>query len=232
MKRLLKIGLIALLTFGLFSCDFFDDDDGYSLGDFWIGFGVIHFEGDGGDNKTDFTVEMDNGAKLVPITNYHAWKLDDNDRVLVNYTILGNKQITDDNEEYYVKVNWMSEILYKGIIDITPEIEDSIGNDPIRVEDVWKTRNMLTFELEFYGNVKTHFINLVKQPGELTADDQPVQLELRHNENDDERIYRKTAFVTFDMSAIQIEGQDSVSYVIKGKKYNGEDYSYEGVYRY
>lgn len=228
MKRVLKIGLIALMTFGLFSCDFFDDDDGYSLGDFWVGFGILHLDED--DNS--FTVEMDNGAKLIPVTYYPVCKLDDQDRVLINYTILGDKEITDDEEEYYVKVNSMSEILYKGILDITPAIEDSIGNDPIRVEDVWKTRNMLTFQLEFLGNMKTHYINLVKEPGELTGDDQPVELELRHNERDDDRIYRKTAFVTFDLSAIEIAGQDTVAYVVKGKKYNGDDFSYQGVYRY
>jgi len=230
MKRLLKIGLIALIAFGLNSCDdFFDDDDGYSLGDFWVGFGIIHFND---ESDTNFTVEMDNGAVLIPVTHYHAWKLDNNDRVLINYTILGDKEITDDEEEHYVKVNSMSEVLYKGILDITPAIEDSIGNDPIHVDDIWKTRNMLTFQLGYYGNVKTHFINLVKQPGEITADDQPIQLELRHNENDDERAYSMTAFVTFDLSAIKIAGQDTVAYVVKGKKYNGADFSYQGVYRY
>ena len=106
MKRLLKIGLIALIAFGLNSCDdFFDDDDGYSLGDFWVGFGVIHFND---ENETNFTVEMDNGAVLIPVNHYHAWKLDNDDRVLINYTILGDKEITDDDEEYYVKVNSMS----------------------------------------------------------------------------------------------------------------------------
>lgn len=230
MKRLLKIGLIALIVFGLNGCDdFFDDDDGYSLGDFWVGFGIIHFND---EDETNFTVEMDNGAVLIPVTHYHAWKLDNHDRVLINYTILGDKEITGEEEEYYVKINSMSEVLYKGILDITPAIEDSIGNDPIRVEDIWKTRNMLTLQLGYYGRVKTHFINLVKQPGELTGDDQPIELELRHNENDDDRFYNMTAFVTFDLSAIKIAGQDTVSYVVKGKKYNGEDFSFKGVYRY
>jgi len=230
MKRLLKIGLIVLMAFGISSCDdFFDDDDGYSLDDFWVGFGIIHFNG---DSDTSFTVEMDNGAVLIPVTHYRAWDLDNNDRVLINYTILGDKEVTGEEEEYYVDVNSIKEVLYKGIFDITPAKEDSIGNDPIYVDDVWKTRNMLTFQLGYYGNVKTHFINLVKQPGEITADDQPVQLELRHNENDDERVYSMTAFVTFDLSAIKIAGQDSVSYVVKGKKYSGESFSFNGVYRY
>ncbi|MEL7586114.1 MAG: NigD-like protein [Prolixibacteraceae bacterium] len=231
MKPLVKIGLIVLMAFGISSCDDFfdDDDDGYSLGDFWVGFGILHSNS---QSDTDFTVEMDNGSVLIPINNYRPWDLENSDRVLINYTIVGDKKVTEDEKQYYVKVNSMSEVLYKGIFDITPAKEDSIGNDPIRVEDVWKSKNMLTLQLGFYGNVKKHYINLVKQPGTLTPESQPVQLELRHNENDDERIFNMTAFVTFDLSAIQIAGQDTVSYVVKGKKYNGDDFSFKGVYRY
>lgn len=228
MKRLLKIGLIGLILVGVFGCDFLDDDDGYSLGNFWVGFGFIHLDD---VNETNFNVDMDDGSELIPVNNYHAWNLEDNDRVLINYTILGDAG-TDDQEQYYVRVNSMSDVLYKGILDITPAIEDSIGNDPVHVEDIWKTRNMLTLQLGFYGNMKTHFINLVKQPGGLTGEDQPVELELRHNDNDDQHVYNMTAFVTFDLSAIQISGQDTVAYVVKGKEYNGEAFTFHGVYRY
>ncbi|MGE4585986.1 MAG: NigD-like C-terminal domain-containing protein [Mangrovibacterium sp.] len=226
MKRLLKCGLIGLMALGLFGCDIWDDD-GYSLGDFWVGFGILHME-----SETGFTVEMDNGAVLIPLNGYRVCKMEDLDRVLINYTILGNREFTDDVKAYYVRVNSMSEILYKGILDITPEVEDSIGKDPIRVRDLWKTRNMLTFELEYYGNMKMHYINLVKQPGELSGKDQPVELELRHNENDDRRYYRMIALVTFDLSSIQIPGQDTVSYVVRGTTYKGDDFSFQGVYRY
>ncbi|WP_423127347.1 NigD-like protein [Gaoshiqia sp. Z1-71] len=228
MKQFLRFGLIGLIAISLFSCDL-DDDDHYSLGKFWIGFGLIEPEDNDG---TSFTIKMDNGSELFPVNWSHVHDWEDYDRVLVNYTILGDKLVNDEVKQYYVKVNSLKDILYKGILDITPAIEDSIGNDPIKVEDVWKTNHMLTFELVFYGNVKTHFINLVKEPGELTGDDQPIALELRHNDNGDDPRYRMTAFVTFDMSAIQIEGQDTAAYVITCKDYNNQTFTYEGVYRY
>ena len=226
MKLILKFGIFTLLVVSLSACNF--DDDHYSLGKFWVGFGVVHIE----DNSEYFTLEMDNGAVLYPVNHYHIKRLKDKDRILINYTILGDRVITDDDEEYHVRINSMSKILYKGIFDITPATEDSIGNDPIHVRDLWKTRNMLTLDLGYYGHSKAHFINLVKEPGELTAGDQPIQLELRHNSNNDPQSYRMNAFVTFDLSSLQIAGQDSVSYVIKGKDYKGDDYSYTGVYRY
>ncbi len=229
MKQLLKFSLIGLLTVCLFSCDLDDNDDGYSLGNFWVSFGLVNF--DGGDSN-DFTITLDDGSELFPVNQFYIHDLKDSLRVLVNYTIVGDKHIGDDGEQYYAKINEVSKILFKGILDITPEIEDSIGNDPVHVEDVWKKDNMLTFELKFYGNGSTHFINLVKQPGELTGEDQPVALELRHNDNNDQPVYRMSAYVTFDLSAIKIAGQDSTTFVISGDDYNDESFNYEGVYHY
>ncbi len=226
MKNLLKLSLIALLAICLFSCDL-DDDDSYSLGKFWVGFGLID------DTHEDtFTIKMDDGSVLFPVTSYHSWKsIDDYDRVLVNYTILGDKNVDEENEEYYVKINSLKDILYKGIFEITAETEDSIGNDPIHVNDVWQSNNLLTFELDYYGYNKVHYINLVRPPGVFSVD-VPVQLELRHNNRDDEERYRLSSFVTFDLESLQIAGQDSVQFVVTGDDFDGEDFTYSGVYRY
>ena len=231
MKRIFKFGIFTLLIIGLSACHNWWHDNYWSSSDRpWVGFGVIHVS----DGSNRYTVEMDNGVMLFPgYYNANQFnKLEDKDRVLVNYNIIGNRLITGEKEEYDVRVNKIEKVLYKGILDITPAIEDSIGNDPINVRNIWKIRNMVTFELGYYINSGTHFINLVKQPGEITSEDQPIQLELRHNKNGDKETYHMDAFVTFDLSSLQIAGQDSVAYVINGKNYRGEDYSYKGVYRY
>jgi hypothetical protein len=228
MKKLLKFGLIGLLAISLFSCDLFEDDDDYSMGKYWIGFGIINVE-----SESEYTIKMDDGSELFPTDARYHWDEDeDSTRVLVNFTILDDKLIDDDHEEYYVRVNTVKDILFKGILDITEEIEDSIGNDPIHVKDVWTANNMLTFKLDYYGNGLIHYVNLVKEPGEITADDQPVQLELRHNDRDDSPNYHMSAFVTFNLSSLQIAGQDSVTFQVTGKDYQGETFEYDGVYRY
>ena len=228
MKTLLKIGIITFLAFGMFACDL-DDDDSYSLGKFWVGFGLIENEDSDGDG---FTIKMDDGSVLYPVSAYYYLNhADEYDRVLVNYTIIGDKRIDDEHEEYYVKINSLKDILYKDIFEITAETEDSIGNDPIHVNEVWQSNNLLTFELDYYGYNKVHYINLVRPPGVLSVD-VPVHLELRHNDRDDEQNYWLSALVTFNLESLQIAGQDSVQFIVTGDDFEGEEFTYSGVYRY
>lgn len=225
MKKMLRFCLVGLLAISVFSCDLFDDDES---GKYWIGFGVIDVK-----SASEYTIKMDDGSELFPRDSRYHWDEDeDSTRVLVNFTIVEDKKVDNNTEEYYVRVNSVKTILFKGILDITEEIEDSIGNDPIHVRDVWTVNNMLTFKLDYYGNGMVHYVNLVKQPGEITADDEPIQLELRHNNRDDAPNYRMSAFVTFDLSTLQIAGKDSVKFKVTGKDYAGNNFKYDGVYRY
>ena len=228
MKTIKFLLLITFTTFFLGSCDF--DDDGYSLSNMWVGFGLTDNVSETGNS---FTIQMDDGSVLYPVANQVPWfEIEEDQRLLVNFTILGNKNISDDNKEYYVRINSLKEILYKGIFDITPETEDSIGNDPIHVKDAWLTGNMLTFELNYYGNSQIHFINLVKQPGELTADDEPIELEIRHNNRNDAPYVQMTAFVTFKLDAIKIAGKNSVSFKVTGVDFDNRTYEDSGVFEY
>lgn len=219
--------MIAAVFSFLPGCDL--DDGEYSLRDAWIGFGLIHKDSD----AESFTIEMDDGEVLYPVTNVEPWnELKNNDRVLTNFTILDNKQNPEHNEFYYVEINSLRKILYKGILDITPAIEDSIGNDKILVKDKWIKKNMLNFELKYRGGSKTHFINLVKQPGTINPDNEPVVLELRHNANGDTEGIPLSAFVTFDLSALKIQGKNSTQFKVIAKGIDGNDFEYIGEYKY
>ena len=221
------IGSLLILTGCL-------DDDGYSVGNQWIGFGVIQ-------NVNNLKVKMDNGDLLKPVsynnTAYYNFEtrdgLDVGDRVFLNFTILDDS--VDDSTEvttYFVTLNSLEEVLLKQIMDITPEKEDSIGNDPIIVKDTWIANNMLNFKLKYWGSYETHFINLVKQPGVLTADDQPIQLELRHNNNNDDEAIPYTAYVSFHLDSLMVNGLDSVRFDVTCEDYDGEPFLYEGTYVY
>jgi hypothetical protein len=228
MKKLIFLVLVGSL-FGLMSgCDM-DDDDGYSLNDAWVGFGLVNKDA----ASETFTIAMDDGEVLYPATNLSMVNdVFNNERVLVNFTVLGNKENPDHNEYYYVRINSLRKILYKGIFDITPAKEDSIGNDPIQVEDKWIKNNILNFELKYWGGYKTHFINLVKQPGAINTGNGPVVLELRHNTNDDMEDYPLSAFVSFDLSALKIPGKNSTAFKIIAKGFDGKDFEYTGEYKY
>ncbi|HZL08862.1 MAG TPA: NigD-like C-terminal domain-containing protein [Prolixibacteraceae bacterium] len=227
MKKLVFILAMGALFSFLPGCDL--DDDGYSLNDAWVGFGLVN---KATDSET-FTILMDDGEVLYPLAN-SGWshEVENNERVLTNFTILGNKDNPEHNEEYYVKINSLRKILYKGILDITPEIEDSIGNDPIRVKDKWIKNDMLNFELQYWGGNEIHYINLVKQPGVIDPENGPVVLELRHNTNDDTDRIPLSAIVTFDLSALQVEGKTSTQFKVIAKGFDGNDFEYTGEYKY
>lgn len=225
--RKLIFFLMLGITLGFLSgCDFLDDDDSNSLQDVWAGFGLIQK-----DSASDsFSIELDNGAILIP-SNASYWNEDvhDNQRVLANFTILDDEENADIAKQYNVRINSLRNILYKGILDITPAIEDSIGNDPIYVKDHWIKDNMLNFELQYLGGSKIHYINLVKQPNATT---EPIVLELRHNNNDDLDRINMSAVVTFDLSSLKVAGKDSVTFKVVAKGYDDYNFEYTGVYKY
>lgn len=228
MMKKISFGILAGFLLMFTGC--LNDDEGYSLSDVWIGIGTVQ-------KATDetVTVKLDNNDVLVPVvSNYPLWELENFEngkRVMVNYTILDE----DENSSlprFFVKINSVKDVLTKGIIDITPENQDSIGNDPIVVQECWMTDSLLNFQLKYRGRYKVHFINLVKQPGTLTADSQPVELELRHNANDDDEAIPFTAFVSFKLKNLQVAGLDSVSFRVTSSDYKGEEFEYEGIYKY
>lgn len=227
MKKIV-FGLLVAMVFGFMSCN---DDDGYSLNDMWLGFGVLT-----GEEPGTYNIIMDNKDVLVPVSSsYPGWQsqFDSGDRVLVNYTVL-DEDLNDDGSVkfYYVKMNDIDDILMKGIMDITKENADSIGNDPIIVENYWMTDSLLSFKLKYWGFNGTHYLNLVKQPGDITADDQPIELELRHNANDDEQSIPYTAYVSFSLNSLRINELDSVQFKFSSTDYDGTTRSNEEVFNY
>lgn len=234
MKKII-FGLLVGFLFVFTGCL---DDDGYSLGDAWVGFGVV-------ESTDTFKILLDDGEILYPVAfgGYVPWndnynsgnshKVEAGDRLMLNFTILDDK-LNDAGEvtAYYVKVNSAKKVLTKGVLDITEANKDSIGNDPIIVQDTWMANGLLNFQLKYWGRNQTHFINLVKQPGELTAEGQPFQLELRHNKNGDSEDIPFTAYVSFRLDSLQIAGLDSVRFKITSKDYDGKPFEYNGVYKY
>lgn len=211
-----------------------NDDDGYSLSDQWLGFGVLQKSDAASPSETPIIV-MDNKDVLIPIaSNYPTGWLDryeHGERILVNYTIL-DEVLESSTPRFYVKINQIEDILMKGVMDITPENEDSIGNDAIIVQDYWMTDSLLNFKLKYWGYNKVHFLNLVKQPGEISLENQPVELELRHNANNDDEAILYTAYVSFSLNSLRIAESDSIQFVFTSTDYKGKELSEEGIFNY
>jgi hypothetical protein len=227
MQKLLFLLMIIMMSGLLTSCD--SDDDNCSPGDVWVGLGLIQKDAGSGS----FTIAMDDGEILYPAAADTIWhNLKNHDRVLTNFAILGNKENPNHDEQYYVQIYSLRKILYKGILDINPAIEDSIGNDAISVKDHWLKSGMLNFELQYFGGSKVHYINLVKKPGVINAENGPVILELRHKTNADTEQFPLSAIVTFDMNSLKVAGKTSTPYKIIAKGFDGHDFEFSGEYKY
>jgi hypothetical protein len=234
--------LIILSGFLFIVTGCLNDEDGYSLNKMWVGFGMVEQVG---SDPVEYRITMDNGDVLVPVASgyYRPWyymgtndpqsRLKTGDRILINYTVIGDDSDEGEEiEEYYIKVNSVKKVLLKGILDITAENQDSIGNDPIIVKEAWVRGNLLNFEIKYWGRYEVHYINLVKQPGELTSANQPIELELRHNANGDLEDIPFAAYVSFNLDTLQIQGLDSVQFRVTATDYEGDLYEFEGTYNY
>jgi hypothetical protein len=74
----------------------------------------------------------------------------------------------------------------------------------------------------FIGGNETHYLNLVGFPDEPIND--TINLEIRHNNKDDNGSTYYNGFVNFDLSSLQQEGVDSVVLRIKAKEYDNRQY--------
>jgi hypothetical protein len=226
----IKPGLLFSLIFFVYSlfitsCN--SNDDYYSLDDIWISMGII----DKTDGGTGYEIFIDNGDTLVPATSFLPnFPIRDNQRVMVNYTILD--EAGQSNHRFWVKINNLYDVLFKDIVELTSSNNDSIGNDPVQINDIWISKDFLNVEFRYLGGEKIHFINLSRPEGKVSELPQPVKLELRHNAHHDSLKYNLFGIVTFNLKELKIQEQDSVNILVKSIDYKGDEHTFNGTYYY
>jgi len=226
MKRVFKQITVFLFSTLLLTACF--NDDGYSLDKYWIDIATV----ENPQERSEFFLRLDDSVLLwTAASNFSYYKPNDGQRVIANYTILSDKRGTG-MYDYDIKLNNVYEVLTKGIFEITPEKQDSIGNDPVRVTEMWIGSKFLNVEFYYFGHSKIHFINLVSDTAK-TYTDEKIHLEFRHNANNDPELYKRWGIVSFDISSLQTNAADSVNLVIHVNKPNQEeDELFELTYHY
>jgi hypothetical protein len=196
------------------------DDDGYSLGKYWINIATIESQESG-----SHYFRLDDGTTLWPAAGYYlGHNLEDGQRTLLNYTILSDSL---DGFAHYVKVNGIDPILTKKIAKNKNEENDSIyGTDPVSTQEIWIGNGYLNvwFIANFGGHQK-HFVNLLQ-----TNEEDPYELEFRHNAYDDPPVAASQGIVCFDLSGLPDTNGETVKLTIrihtfKGDKTIGLDYN-------
>lgn len=223
-----KIKFISIVIWGIFSLLAFlscDDDDSYSLGDYWISRATINPLG-----NNAYSLLLDNGENLWIASNqvpHYVPK--ENQRAFIDYTILSDEV---GDYDHYIRLNDIKNILTKNTITLTAANADSIGNDPIKIGKIWSGGGFLNVNFGYnYGGTRTHMINLAKNTTVENPSDGKIYLELRHNAYNDPQKVGAVGYVCFDLKPFREEGKDSLTFVIKATEFEGDN-SYEITYKY
>jgi len=200
MKSHLNYLLLIILLPLLASCDtnFDGNNNGYSSYNYRIDIATVQ-----NPTKTSkFSFLLDNN-KLYQVTqtNDPTYIPVDGQRIIANYTILSVTKV-DSTYNRTVLLNNVSTVLTKGIFKITPATRDSIGHDSITIRDMWIGNDFLNIEFAYFGNNKTHFINLISDALK-TYTDGKTHLEFRHNGNGDAPTYYLRGIVSFNLKSLQ-----------------------------
>ncbi len=219
MKRSIYIGLFLSVIIILFS-SCLDSDDSRAQ---YVGICTVHQLG-----ESDHYFTLDDGVSLYPQNqgDLLSFELKDRERVILNFDYVDSKV---DGYDHSIKVAYIEKILTKDIITITPEMEDSIGNDQINITSYRLTKEYLTLEYQYFGQKYSgvaHMLNLVvPQQGLDGEQSEFVEVEFRHNAHGDISIDKFEGIVSFKVDNIIDELLDKKVVRIKTNTlFEGEKY--------
>ncbi len=224
--KILKMMTLLILFIVLFlSCR----DDGYSFDYYCIDIATVenpsqrssfYFRSD--DNKLMFTA----ASNMLDF-----YRPNDGQRIIANYTLLNDKS-AKSAYQHDVKLNNVYNVLTKDIYYITAGTQDSIGDDPVTISDMWIGGDFLNVQFRYYGLNKIHFINLVLDESK-TYNEEKIHLEFRHNAHDDEQSYQKRGIVSFNLQPLKenLINKDELILVIHTKDSDLSEKTFEFKYR-
>lgn len=231
MKRLYPIIFALLIGIVFSSCD------KEPTLEVFIAIGTI----ENADGKNKYDIRIDNGDLLNPTNStQYNYAPENGQRVLFEYNVLEER--TDEGSKA-IKLIYLREILTKDIFHITPETEDSIGNDVVAINSMWIGSDYLNIGFSFFHYNQTHLFNLVldedktyesdDEEGEEESDDKKIHLEFRHNANKDWMAYPPvSAYASYKLEPLQDAEADSVNLVIHVRVANEEYKAFELTYKY
>lgn len=191
MKRLklLMFLLVLAIVPALQSCD--DDDDSYSLDNYLVELATVNINAGG-----SVYFVLDDGETLWPAASYVPYQgLEKGTRVIGSFTVLSNAQ---NGYDHFVRLNDYSKVLTKGVIDLTEANKDSIGDDPVRITDMWVSGEYLNVQFDMnVPRTEKHRVNLVRNTTLSYTEEAYAHLEFRYNDMNDVTDYVTRNIVSF-----------------------------------
>jgi hypothetical protein len=202
---ILTVSVVALL----FSACHNDDDDGQH----YLRLGVIN------GTSSSFNIILDNKDIIYPENNISPGFITDGKRVIVDYTIQSNMNVSGTNS-YKVKVYYIDEVLTKSPVTLSRANSDSIGHDPLYVNSMWSAGKYLNINFSlYYGNTGIkHLMNLAIDTVQTSND--TIRLIFTQNAHNDAIIYGGDGLISFDISTL-LGSKKTINLSIKAKNYEG-----------
>lgn len=219
-----SVTLFAIIVWGLTSCS---ESNNIEVEKYLRNLATINEI----EKKTsNFT--LDDGTRLWVVEPIELNLESTNKRTLVDYIILSTSQ---DGYDCVVKLNGYYEVPTRDIVyiktDNTEEL-DAIGNDPIKIISLWLGGGYLNVHFEFStaGKIK-HRLNLIESNLYRTIGDDPVKLEIRHNQMEDPKNYPQKGYICFNLAPYENTKKEQIKFDIRWLDNNGQEKSLLLIYK-
>lgn len=208
--RLVSIAFCAALTsFVTVSCSDNDDRVCVYRPVKYISMGVVDDEG---------KIQTDKGNILIPDGRSVEHELSAGERVFLNCHILEE----ENKNTFRVRVNNYYQLLTKDFIHSSETDEQTLGDNPVNVEQAWFGGGYLNMRIALKHNPSTnipHSVNLVYDETESTAD--TARFVLYHNAcGDTEKTVTGKAHASFKLEELLDNEQSKIYVVLKWRWYN------------
>ncbi|MBN2487124.1 MAG: NigD-like N-terminal domain-containing protein [Bacteroidales bacterium] len=180
------------------------------------------------ESNDSIILESDSGKRLYISSYNRQYKIEDGDRILAYFTIV--EQTLPVGIDNIIDIYYHEKILLKPVVEYTASNSDSLGYDLIEIRAIGVSKDYLNLNFNFMWAYKQHSINLARPAGEIPSD--TIDLEIRHNRNDDALLNWTEAIVSFDLSSLKNELADSVVLRVKANDYYNSKYEKFLTYKY
>lgn len=202
MKKL-SCFLVAMLFLLMPALQSWDDNDGYSIGQFGGSWATVRVL-----SGNTYYLDSDYYGTLWPAaSNVYGFRPVDGQRLAVLFNPLYDNF---DNYDLAVKVENVFPILTKQVETLTAENEEEIGNDPVTIfkDRIWIANGYLNVVFRQDKPVYTpHLVSLVHNTLEVPEEDDYVHLEFRYNTYGDLSGRWGDEAVSFNLNSVDFEGK-------------------------
>lgn len=177
---------------------------------------------DNPNRSSFFSFTSDLGNQLhVTQTRIPYFRPADGQRIIAQYNII---ERNNEINEHRVRLLSAYSILTKDIVEITAENDEALGNDPIRIVNMWIGSDFLNIEFRYLGFSRVHLINLGNNTL-VTHDDGKTHLEFRHNANGDAAVRWFWGMASFNLLPLQENATSPLQLVIHAPSFqvNGQE---------